>query len=72
MKNNGVYQALSNYLLSVHGKVSSDDIFYHLLTLQYDESQIAGAIGYARRMGVLDIVGKVWSNRIKKMVNVYA
>ena len=67
-----VYQALKNYLSSVNGRVSSDDIFYHLLALNYDESQIAGAIGYARRERVLSIVGRVWSNRIKKMVNEYA
>ena len=67
-----VYQALNNYLLGITGNVSSDDIFYYLLAMNYDESQIAGAIGYARRNRVLSIVGQVWSKRIKKMVNVYA
>lgn len=48
-----MYSLLLTFLGGLTGNVSSDDIFNYFLGLSYNEHQISGVIGYARKVGRL-------------------
>lgn len=67
-----MYKLLLRFLSNWNQCVTSDDIFAYFLRMGYNVHQIAGVIGYARRVGKLQIIGRRKSKRIRDNINVYA
>lgn len=66
-----MYKSLLGFLSNLNQWVTSDDIFDYFLKKGYNVHQIAGVIGYARKVGKLQIIGRQKSKRIQDNINVY-
>lgn len=66
-----MYKLLLRFLGNGNRCVTSDDIFFYFLMMGYNVHQIAGVIGYARKVGKLQIIGRQKSQRIRGDINIY-